>query len=89
MHLLVILSKKTRRPARPVGPLHKPPRPTNHHYRQGDGKLFLGLHVENGRIRDFDNGMRLKTAVRALVDKYKCVVFGGGCWVLCVCHLGC
>ena len=41
-------------------------------HEQGDGKLFYGLHIENGRIRDFADarGLRLKSAVRAIVDKY-------------------
>jgi len=36
---------------------------------QGDGKMFLGLHVENGRVKD-EGDFRLKTALRLLVDKY-------------------
>lgn len=36
---------------------------------QGDGKLFYGLHVDNGRVKD-DGSLRLKSALRALVDKY-------------------
>lgn len=36
---------------------------------QGDGKMFLGIHVESGRVIDKD-GVRLKTALRLLVDKY-------------------
>jgi sulfite reductase (ferredoxin) len=32
---------------------------------QGDGKLFYGLNVENGRIKDTDT-MQLKTALRAI-----------------------
>lgn len=36
---------------------------------QGDGKLFYGLHIENGRVKDEGN-FRLKTAMRVLVDKY-------------------
>jgi sulfite reductase (ferredoxin) len=38
-------------------------------WEQGDGKLFYGLHVENGRVKDEGN-FRLKSALRALVDKY-------------------
>ncbi len=34
-------------------------------HEQGDGKLFYGLNVENGRIHDED-GLRLKTALRAI-----------------------
>eukprot|EP00545_Synedropsis_sp_CCMP1620_P011296 CAMPEP_0119008836 /NCGR_PEP_ID=MMETSP1176-20130426/3972_1 /TAXON_ID=265551 /ORGANISM="Synedropsis recta cf, Strain CCMP1620" /LENGTH=626 /DNA_ID=CAMNT_0006961245 /DNA_START=59 /DNA_END=1939 /DNA_ORIENTATION=- len=36
---------------------------------QGDGKLFYGQHVENGRVKD-EGDFRLKTALRVLVDKY-------------------
>lgn len=36
---------------------------------QGDGKLFLGVHIENGRVKD-EGSFRLKTALRVLVDKY-------------------
>ncbi len=38
--------------------------------RQVDGRLFLGLFVETGRIRDHD-GWRLKTALREAVVKYQ------------------
>lgn len=36
---------------------------------QGDGKLFYGLHIESGRVRDIGEE-RLKTAMRLIVDKY-------------------
>jgi sulfite reductase (NADPH) hemoprotein beta-component len=38
--------------------------------RQADGRLFLGLFVETGRIRDHD-GWRMKTALREAVAKYQ------------------
>lgn len=38
-------------------------------WEQGDGKLFYGLHIENGRVKD-EGQFRLKTALRVLVDKY-------------------
>lgn len=38
-------------------------------WEQGDGKLFYGLHVDNGRVKDEGN-FRLKSALRAVVDKY-------------------
>jgi sulfite reductase (ferredoxin) len=38
-------------------------------WEQGDGKLFYGLHVENGRVKDAGD-FRLKSALRTLVDKY-------------------
>jgi sulfite reductase (ferredoxin) len=34
-------------------------------HEQGDGKLFYGLNIENGRIKDTDT-MRLKTALREI-----------------------
>jgi len=36
---------------------------------QGDGKLFYGLHVDNGRVKD-EGDFRLKTCLRVLVDKF-------------------
>jgi len=36
---------------------------------QGDGKLFYGLHIDNGRVKD-EGDFRLKSALRVLVDKY-------------------
>lgn len=36
---------------------------------QGDGKLFYGLHIENGRVKDEGN-FRLKSCLRAIADKY-------------------
>lgn len=36
---------------------------------QGDGKLFYGQHVDNGRVKDEGN-FRLKSALRVIVDKY-------------------
>jgi sulfite reductase (ferredoxin) len=38
-------------------------------WEQGDGKLFYGLHIENGRVKD-EGSFRLKSGLRALVDKY-------------------
>ncbi|CAB9516067.1 Sulfite reductase [NADPH] hemoprotein beta-component [Seminavis robusta] len=38
-------------------------------WEQGDGKLFYGLHVDNGRVKD-EGSFRLKSALRVLVDKY-------------------
>jgi sulfite reductase (NADPH) hemoprotein beta-component len=37
--------------------------------RQLDDRWFLGLFVENGRIRD-EEGYRLKTALRAVMDRF-------------------
>jgi len=41
--------------------------------RQADGRLFLGLFVETGRIKDRD-GWRMKTALREVVSKYQAEV---------------
>jgi len=38
--------------------------------RQADGRLFLGLFVETGRIKDA-NGRRVKTALREVIAKYQ------------------
>jgi len=38
--------------------------------RQADGRLFLGLFIETGRIRDRD-GWRIKTALREVIAKYQ------------------
>jgi sulfite reductase (ferredoxin) len=37
---------------------------------QGDGKLFLGLSIQNGRVLD-QPGYRLKTALRQIVETYQ------------------
>ncbi|MCC3411110.1 MULTISPECIES: sulfite reductase, ferredoxin dependent [unclassified Microcoleus] len=38
-------------------------------HEQGDGKLFVGISVENGRIKD-EGSFQLKTALREIVQKY-------------------
>jgi sulfite reductase (ferredoxin) len=38
-------------------------------FEQGDGRWFLGLHVQSGRIRDTAD-VRLKTALRAIADRF-------------------
>lgn len=38
-------------------------------HEQGDGKLYLGVNVENGRIKD-EGDFRLKTALRVVLGKY-------------------
>ncbi len=38
-------------------------------HEQGDGKLFFGLSVENGRVKDTDN-WKLKTALRDIIEKF-------------------
>jgi sulfite reductase (ferredoxin) len=41
---------------------------------QGDGRLFYGLYVENGRIQDAGDA-RLKTALRRLVEEHRPVLW--------------
>jgi sulfite reductase (ferredoxin) len=36
---------------------------------QGDGKLFLGINIENGRIKD-EGAFRMKSGLRAILTKY-------------------
>lgn len=38
-------------------------------HEQGDGKLFLGINIETGRIKD-EGPLRLKTGLRAILSKY-------------------
>lgn len=49
-----------------------PPWKYEHHlgwHEQGDGKLFLGLNIENGRIKD-EGSFRMKAALREIVERY-------------------
>ncbi|GAC1311440.1 MAG: NADPH-dependent assimilatory sulfite reductase hemoprotein subunit [Vulcanimicrobiaceae bacterium] len=39
-------------------------------HEQGDGRLFLGINVENGRIKD-DGALQLKTALHEIVSQYE------------------
>ena len=39
-------------------------------HEQGDGKLFVGINIENGRIKD-DGDLRIKSGLKAVVDKFK------------------
>ena len=39
-------------------------------HEQGDGKWFLGINVENGRVQDTE-GVRLKTGLRKIIEKYR------------------
>ena len=36
---------------------------------QGDGKLYLGINIDSGRIKD-EGDLRLKTALRTILQKY-------------------
>lgn len=38
-------------------------------HQQGDGNMFLGLFIDNGRIKD-DGDFRLKTGLRRIIDSY-------------------
>lgn len=39
-------------------------------HEQGDGRWFLGLNIDNGRIKD-EGEFRLKSALRSLLQQYK------------------
>jgi sulfite reductase (ferredoxin) len=43
-------------------------------HEQGDGRLFYGLYVENGRIQDAGDA-RMKSALRRLVEAYEPVLW--------------
>jgi sulfite reductase (ferredoxin) len=38
-------------------------------HQQGDGRLFLGINIENGRIQDVGN-LRIKTGLRAILNRF-------------------
>lgn len=38
-------------------------------HEQGDGKLFLGINIETGRIKD-EGELRIKTGLRTIIQKY-------------------
>ena len=39
-------------------------------HEQGDGKLFVGISIQNGRVKD-DESLQLKTALREIVETFK------------------
>lgn len=39
-------------------------------HEQGDGKLFVGISVENGRVKD-EGSFQLKSALRKIVEQYQ------------------
>jgi sulfite reductase (ferredoxin) len=43
-------------------------------HEQGDGKYFLGISIENGRVLDRD-GLQLKTALRQIAETYQLPIF--------------
>jgi sulfite reductase (ferredoxin) len=40
-------------------------------HRQKDGRWYVGVWVENGRIRDFGNGVNFKSGLRELVETFR------------------
>lgn len=38
-------------------------------HEQGDGKLFLGISIDNGRVKD-EGSLQLKTALRSIVEQF-------------------
>lgn len=38
---------------------------------QADGRKYVGLWVENGRVRDFDGGHQFKSGLRRIVEAYQ------------------
>ncbi len=38
-------------------------------HEQGDGRLFLGINIENGRIKD-EGSLRIKSGLRAILNRY-------------------
>lgn len=46
-----------------------------HHgwHGMGDGRWFLGLSIENGRIKD-EGSLRLRSGIRAIVSRFRCDV---------------
>ena len=40
-------------------------------HEQGDGKLFLGISIENGRVKD-EGSFQLKTALREITQQFAC-----------------
>ncbi|MBX3080043.1 MAG: NADPH-dependent assimilatory sulfite reductase hemoprotein subunit [Anaerolineae bacterium] len=58
-------------PLQPVQPM--PPFEVLDHLgwqEQGDGKLYLGVYVENGRILD-QGDLRLRTGLRTIIERYQ------------------
>lgn len=39
-------------------------------HEQGDGKLFLGINIENGRIKD-EGDLQIKTGLRAILGRFR------------------
>lgn len=43
-------------------------------HEQGDGNLFFGLSIENGRVKD-EGSFKLKTALREIEEKYQLPIY--------------
>ncbi|MHC5935191.1 sulfite reductase, ferredoxin dependent [Nostoc sp.] len=58
---------------KPVAPFKPLPEFKYHDFlgwnEQGDGKLFLGISIENGRVKD-EGSFQLKTALREIVEQF-------------------
>jgi len=39
-------------------------------HEQGDGRLYLGINIENGRIKD-EGSLRIKSGLRKILEKYR------------------
>jgi sulfite reductase (ferredoxin) len=42
-------------------------------HEQGDGNLFLGISIDNGRVKD-EGSLQLKTALREIVEKFNLTI---------------
>lgn len=41
------------------------------HKQMQEGMNYVGVWIENGRIRDFENGYKFKSGLRAVIEKFK------------------
>lgn len=57
-------------PARGIKP-HAQPHYLGWHKQIQPGLNYVGVWIENGRIRDFKDGYQFKTALRAIVERYQ------------------
>lgn len=55
-------------------------------HEQGDGKLFLGISIENGRIKD-EGDFQLKTVLKSLVEQYNLPMYVTGNQNLILCDI--
>ncbi|MCB2153430.1 NADPH-dependent assimilatory sulfite reductase hemoprotein subunit [bacterium] len=40
-------------------------------HKQADGKNYIGIWVENGRVRDFEGSFQFKSGLRAIIERFK------------------